>query len=158
MGTQKIWQPCNIYPTAKLGTDVSVGTFTEIGHDVSIGDRTRIGGQCFIPEGVIIAEDVFIGPKVCFTNDKYPPSGKECWGYTVVKRGAAIGAGSIILTGVCIGEKSMVGAGSVVTKSIPSGEVWCGNPARFLRKLSEVEELRDEQSKAHLIFKKAEEL
>jgi len=101
--------------------------------------------MCFIPEGVIISSDVFIAPRVTFTNDKYPPSGKECWGYTVVKSGAAIGAGSIILPGVSIGSNSLVGAGSVVTKNIPDGEVWVGHPAKFVRKISEVNELREQQ-------------
>lgn len=124
--------------------------WTEIGNEVSIGNRNRIGAQCFIPEGVIICDDVFIGPKVCFTNDKYPPSGKENWGYTVVRSRASIGAGSIILTGVSIGSESIVGAGSVVTKSIPSGEVWCGNPAKFLKKTKEVDKLRKEQSEKNI--------
>lgn len=134
-----------------MGVDNSIGMFSEIGNEVSIGNRCRIGAHCFIPEGVIIADDVFIGPKVCFTNDKYPPSGKENWGMTVVKSGAAIGAGSVILTGVCIGEKALIGAGSVVTKNVPAGEVWCGNPARFIKKIEQVNELREKQRKENVI-------
>jgi acetyltransferase-like isoleucine patch superfamily enzyme len=127
--------------------------FSEIGHEVSIGDRTRVGAQCFIPEGVIIGADVFIGPKVCFTNDKHPPSGKECWGYTVVRNRASIGAGSVILTGVCIGEGSLVGAGSVVTKSVPAGEVWCGNPAKKIKHIKDIDGLRATQKAEGIIAK-----
>jgi len=145
----KIWQPCNIYKSVMMGADNSIGAFTEIGHEVMIGNNNRIGAQCFIPEGVIISDDVFIGPKVCFTNDKYPPSSKENWAFTVVRDKAAIGAGSIILAGICIGEKALIGAGSVVTKSVPDGEVWCGNPAKKIKDITEVEALREEQRKRH---------
>lgn len=134
MSEIRIWQPSNIYPTAVLGRGVSVGAFTEIGHEVRIGANSRIGAQCFIPEGVTIERDCFIAPRTCFTNDLYPPSPKEKWQKTIVRQGAAIGAGCIILPGVTIGENALVGAGSVVTKSIPPGEIWAGNPARKLRK------------------------
>ena len=125
--------------------------FSEIGKDVVIGNNTRIGAQCFIPENVIIGDNVFIGPKVCFTNDKYPPAGQECWAFTYVEDGAAIGAGSIILPSVCIGSKALVGAGSVVTKSIPPGEVWCGNPAKFIKKMDAVKELREGLAKKTVV-------
>jgi len=123
-----IWANTNIYEST-IGDDVSVGFGTEIGHGV-IGNNVRIGSQCFICAGVIIEDDVFIAPKVCFTNDKYPPSDK--WLPTYVKRGASIGAGSIIICGNTIGEDATIGAGSVVTKDVPAGEVWIGVPARKL--------------------------
>lgn len=125
-----IWGNCNIYPTVRLGKGCSVGHGTEIGHNVRIGDRVRIGAQCFIPEGVTIEDDVFIAPKVTFSNDKHPPSNKENWGKVTVKKGAAIGMGSIILPCCTIGEGAMVGAGSVVTKNVPAGEVWYGEAAK----------------------------
>lgn len=129
-----IWQPSNVYKTAKLGFGVNVGAFTEIGNNVVIGDRTRIGAFCFIPEGVTIEEDVFIGPHVCFTNDRYPPSpSKKMWQKTVVKRGAAIGAACVVLPGITIGENATIGAGSVVTHDVPPNEIWAGNPARPVR-------------------------
>jgi len=134
-----IWSPSNIYPTADLGIDINIGAFTEIGNNVVIGNRTRIGAFTFIPEGVVIGDDVFIGPHVCFTNDKYPPSKKEDWLRTVIKAKAAIGAGSIILPGITIGEGATIGAGSVVTKNVPPHEVWVGNPAVFLRNKHENE-------------------
>ena len=149
--TLKIWKPCNVYPTAKLGMHVSIGAFSEIGHEVIIDEGTRVGAMCFIPEGVIIGRDCFIGPRVTFTNDKYPPAGKENWAITVVKNKAAIGAGCTILPGLFIGENSLVGAGSVVTRSIPSNEVWVGNPARKIKDISEVTSLRNELSKENTI-------
>lgn len=129
----KAWKPCNIYATASLGENVSVGRFAEIGHKVVIGANTRIGKGAFIPEGVVIGEDVFIGPHACFTNDMYPPSSKEEWQPTIVCDKAAIGAGVVIRPGVMIGEGALIGAGSVVTKSVPSYEVWAGVPARKIR-------------------------
>lgn len=107
---------------------------TEIGHNVFIGDNNKIGAMCFLPENVIIGNGCFIGPRVTFTNDLYPPSGRENWLYTVVKNKSSIGAGSIILPGIVIGSNSLIGAGSVVTKHVPNGEVWAGNPAKFIRK------------------------
>jgi len=125
-----IWEPVNIYHSAKLGDDVSIGAFTEIGHNVVIGDRTRIGAHCFLPEGVTVEEDVFVGPHVVMTNDKYPPSGKDKWQKILVKKGASIGAGVVILPGVTVGEGALIAAGSVVTKDVPAGEKWCGVPAK----------------------------
>lgn len=129
-----IYFPNNVYASAKLGSDVNIAAFTEIGHNVSIGDRTRIGAFTFIPEGVTIGNGVFVGPHVCFTNDRYPPSAdKSSWEKTVVRDNAAIGAGCVILPGVTIGENATVGAGSVITKDIPQSQIWAGNPARFIR-------------------------
>lgn len=128
----KVWWPCNIYPTARIQQDVSIGMFTEIGEHVKIGKGTRIGASCFIPENVEIGENVFIGPKVCFTNDLYPPSNKREWKRTYIGNGAAIGAGSVILP-VHIGEGALIGAGSVVTKDVPPYEIWAGIPAKRLK-------------------------
>lgn len=134
MSEAKIWQPCNVYRSAVLGEDVSVGAFTEIGPNVKIGRGTRVGAHCFIPEGVTIGDDCFIGPRVTFTNDRFPPSPKENWETTIVEDGAAIGAGVTIVCGGSIGKGALVGAGSTVTHSIPAGEIWAGNPAKFLRR------------------------
>ena len=117
----------NFYGNYKIGKGTKVGEFVDIAG--KIGENCMIQSFVFIPEGVIIEDEVFIGPKVCFTNDKYPPSGGN-WTKTLVKKGASIGAGSVILPGITIGENSLIGAGSVVTKSVPPKEVWYGNPAR----------------------------
>ena len=94
-----------------------------------IGNSVRVGAYCFIPSGVTIEDNCFIAPKVTFSNDKHPPSNKEEWGEILVKEGAMIGMGSIILPGVTIGKGAIVGAGSLVSKDIPDGEVWYGQAA-----------------------------
>lgn len=133
----KAWGISNIYASAKIGRDVNIGTFCEIGNNVVIGDNVRIGAMSFIPEGVTIEDKAWIGPRVTFTNDKYPPSGKEAWQKTIVKKGARLGAGVTVLCGVTIGESALVGAGSVVTRDVPAGEVWAGVPASKLRDAGE---------------------
>lgn len=127
-----IWPPCNVYPTAQLGQDVSVGAFSEIGPNVVVGDRTRIGNGCFIPEKVSIGKDCFIGPHVCFTNDRFPPSHRENWEETVIEDGARLGAAVTVICGVRIGKRALIGAGAVVTRDVPEGETWAGVPAKKL--------------------------
>lgn len=126
----KAWKPCNIYPSARIGNDVSIGRFAEVGNNVRIGSNTRIGTGAFIPEGVCIGDNCFIGPHAVFSNDMYPPSSKSNWQKTVVCNGAAIGAGACIRPGVVIGRNAMVGMGAVVTKHVPDGERWAGVPAK----------------------------
>lgn len=138
--TSKYWPPCRIYNTAHIGQRVNIGAFSEVGENVWIGDYVRIGAYAFIPEGVRIEDNAWIGPRVTFTNDMYPPSGKENWKPILVKKGARIGAGVIVLPGITIGEKSLVGAGSVVTHNVPDGEVWVGNPARKIRDIDNKQE------------------
>lgn len=141
----KIWPPSNVYPSAKLGDNVSVGAFTEIGPNVVIGNNVRIGAHCFIPEGVTIQDDAWVGPRVTFTNDRFPPSGKDKWQKTLVGGGASIGAACTILPGVRIGIDSLVGAGSTVTKDIPAYEIWAGNPARVIPYKRQVGTIADER-------------
>lgn len=124
-----IWQPSNVYPSAKLGRNVSIGAFTEIGPNVEIGDNVRIGAHSFIPEGITIEDNVFIGPRFTGTNDRRPPSAKEYWEPTRIKAGARIGAAVTIRCGVTIGEGALIGTGSVVTKNVPAFETWVGVPA-----------------------------
>ncbi len=127
----KIWEPANIYESAIIGDNCSVGMYSEIGEEVVIGDNCRIGFGSFIPKGIWVEDNVFIGPRVVFCNDKYPRVGKpwKC-SHTLVQQGASIGANCTILPGVVINKNAMVGAGSVVTKDIPEGETWFGVPAR----------------------------
>ena len=117
-----------------IGTKSVIHSHVWIANGVFIGNNVRIQAFTFIPQGVTIEDDVFIGPRVTFLNDKYPPSGK--WSTTLIKRGASIGGGAVILPGLSIGENAMVGAGSVVTKHIPDNEVWMGTPAKFFKKKS----------------------
>ena len=105
MAKAKVWEPSNVYETAVLGEDVSIGAFCEIGDGVTIGSGTRVGAMSFIPTGVTIEEDCFIGPRVTFTNDKYPPSLSQVhWQTTIVRKGASIGAATTILCGLEIGD------------------------------------------------------
>jgi UDP-2-acetamido-3-amino-2,3-dideoxy-glucuronate N-acetyltransferase len=119
--------------------DAEIGEGTRIHDQVNIykckiGDNCKIRPFVFIPTGVIIEDNVFIGPNVTFTNDKYPRVRGEWKLLPIrVKRGASIGANSIIIAGVTIGENALVGAGSIVTKNVPSNAVVAGNPARITR-------------------------
>jgi len=128
----KIYPLCNIYPTVGFGINIQIGAYTEIGNRVQIGDNARIGAMCFIPEGVTIHSGAWIGPKCCMVNDRFPPSDKSKWEKTIIEKNARIGAGVTILCGLTIGEGALIGAGSTVTKSVPAGETWAGNPARKL--------------------------
>ena len=126
-----IWHPeLSIILTEDIGEGCTLHAPIWIGRHVRTGNRVKIEPFSFIPEGVTIEDDVFIGPHFCGTNDKFPPSSSDNWLPTLIKRGAAIGANTTIVCGVTIGEKAMIGAGSVVTKDVPAGELWHGNPAR----------------------------
>lgn len=143
----EIWHFVNLY-------DCEIGHYTKIGSYVEIG-RAKIGKNCkiepfaYIPPGVIIEDDVFVGPHACFTNDKYPRAAtqdgrmktKENWvaEETVVKKGASIGANATILSGITIGEYAVVGAGAVVTKDVEAGKIVVGNPARVIKDINEIE-------------------
>ena len=123
----------NLYK-CKIGKNCKIDSFVYIEGGVVIGDNCKIRPFVFIPTGVVIENDVFIGPNVVFTNDKYPKARGD-WKllHTRVKIGASIGANSVILPGVTIGKRAMVGAGSVVTMDVPDNAVMTGNPAQILR-------------------------
>lgn len=132
IGKVIIYAFCNIYNGTVIGDNSQVGAQSEISGAI-IGRNVRIGNKCFIPKGVTIENDVFVGPGVFFTHS-FPPATVNDWKPTLVKRGAKIGANVTIKEGLVIGENATVGCGAVVTKDIPAGEVWVGNPCQKLRK------------------------
>ncbi|HGO5301665.1 acyltransferase [Vibrio harveyi] len=107
---------------------------TLIENDVVIGDDVTIKSGVYVWDGITIEDEAFIGPSVVFSNDKYPRSKvyPEKFMRTLVQRGASIGANATILPGITIGERSMVGAGAVVTKDVPSKAIVMGNPAKVV--------------------------
>lgn len=125
-----------------IGDGCKIGAFVEIRKDVVIGKNVKIQAFAFIPEGITIEDNVFIGPHVCFTNDRYPRATKQNgmlleegdWRLerTIIKEGASIGANATILCGVTIGKNSIIGAGAVVTKDVQQYTIVAGNPAKFL--------------------------
>jgi len=135
-----LWSNVNIYG-AFIDDNVKIGSFVEIRNGVRIGKNSKIEPFVFIPEGVVIEECVFIGPNVIFTNDLYPRACDEREEQikeyeiikTIVKKGASIGAGSVIKCGITIGENSIIGAGSIVVNDIPSRAVVYGSKAEIRR-------------------------
>ena len=126
----KIYQYCNLYGCI-IGKNCNIGAYVEIGPNVVIGDNVTIGAFTYIPEGVKIRNDIFIGPRVTFLNDKYPPSKGRWKSYfrTLVDNNVVIGGGAIILPGITLCNGCVIGAGSVVTKSIDVEHTVVGNPA-----------------------------
>ena len=133
----RVWQFCVVLQGARIGEDCNICSHCLIENEVVVGNRVTVKSGVQLWDGITLEDDVFVGANVTFTNDRYPRSRNEKWEMekTVVRRGASIGAGTVVLCGIEIGENSMIGAGSVVTKNVPAGELWVGNPARFVRKL-----------------------
>jgi acetyltransferase-like isoleucine patch superfamily enzyme len=128
-----------------IGDNTKIGAFVEVQKNATVGKNCKISSHTFICEGVTIEDDVFIGHSVTFINDMYPRATagdgrlqtEADWIVepTLVKKGASIGSGSTILAKVIIGENAIIGAGSVVTKSVPPDAIVAGNPAKEIRKL-----------------------
>lgn len=136
-----IWQYCVVLSKAKIGRNCNICCHCFIENYVEIGDNVTIKCGVQIWDGMKIEDNVFIGSNVTFMNDKYPRS-KQAFSMlpVTIKQGASIGAGSVVLGGVTIGENAMVGAGSVVTHDVPAGELWYGNPARFVKRMEDKKE------------------
>lgn len=131
----RIWQFCVILPRAQIGAECNICAHVFIENDVKLGDRVTIKSFVQLFDGLTVEDDVFIGPNVAITNDKNPRSRNADFEIlkTIIRRGASIGAGAVILPGLTIGEGSVVGAGAVVTKDVPDGATVVGNPARERR-------------------------
>ncbi len=132
-----VWQFCVVLAGAKIGDNCNICANVFIENDVVVGDNVTIKCGVQLWDGVTLEDNVFVGPNVTFTNDLYPRSKNHPKEYakTVIKKGASVGANSTIVCGHTIGENAMIGAGSVVTKDVPAGELWAGNPAKFMRKI-----------------------
>ena len=140
----KIYAFTNLYG-CEVGDDSKIGTFVEVQKGAKIGKHCKVSSHTFICEGVTIGDEVFIGHGVTFTNDRFPRATNEDgsaqtdddWEVveTIVENRASIGSGATLLCGITIGESSLVGAGSVVTKDVPPRTIVVGNPARIVKKL-----------------------
>jgi len=128
----KIWQFCIILKDAKIGSNVNICSHCFIENNVSIGNNVTIKNGIYIYDGITIEDNVFLGPHVTFTNDKKPRSKVRTSLFldTLIRKGASIGAGAIILPGVTIGENALVGAGAIVTKDVPANAIVMGDAAR----------------------------
>ena len=134
----------NLYGCS-IGDYTKIGPFVEVQKNASIGKNCKISSHTFVCEGVTIEDDVFVGHGVTFVNDKYPRATNGNGGLqseadwkvvpTLVRKGASIGSGATILCNVTIGEKAIVGSGSVVTKDVPSYTIVAGNPAKIIRRI-----------------------
>lgn len=138
----KVWHQAQVREGAVLGRNCILGKGAYVDFGVHIGDNVKIQNQASVYHGVTLESGVFVGPHVIFTNDKLPrainadgsPKSGDDWelGTILVKEGAAIGAGSIIVANVTIGRFAMVGAGAVVTRDVPDYGLVYGNPARLV--------------------------
>lgn len=138
----------NLYGCS-IGDDTRVGAFVEVQRDAQIGARCKISSHTFICSGVTIEDEVFVGHGVIFINDRYPratnadgsPQSESDWKLerTVIRRGASIGSGAIILCGVEIGEGAMIGAGALVTRSVPARTLAAGHPAKPFQRSNDLE-------------------
>jgi acetyltransferase-like isoleucine patch superfamily enzyme len=136
----------NLYGCS-IGDNTKIGAFVEVQKNARIGKNCKVSSHTFICEGVTIEDHAFVGHGVIFINDTYPRATNPLcelqteadWKVepTLVKKGASIGSGSTILSNVTIGEKAIVGAGSVVTRDVPANAIVAGNPAKIKRYLTQ---------------------
>lgn len=130
----RIWAFAHVLPKAVIGSECNICDHVFIENDVSIGNRVTVKCGVQLWDGISVEDDVFIGPNVTFTNDMFPRSKQypEKFSRTVICQGASIGANATILPDITIGRQAMVGAGSVVTRSVPPYAIVIGNPARIV--------------------------
>ena len=131
----RIWQFTVILKDAQIGSECNICANVFIENNVVIGDRVTIKSGVQLWDGIKIKNDVFIGPNVTFTNDRYPRSRNYLNSHelTQVQEFASIGANATILPGITIGKNAIVGAGSVVTRDVDPNAIVVGNPAKVIR-------------------------
>lgn len=130
----RIWHFCHIMPRARIGKGCNIGQNTFMASDTIMGDNVKVQNNVSIYTGVILEDDVFLGPSMVFTNVINPRSHvnrREEYLTTLVRRGASIGANATVVCGVTLGRYCFVGAGSVVTHDVPDYALVYGNPARI---------------------------
>ena len=129
-----VWQYVVILTGAVIGDNCNICSHCFIENDVVVGNDVTVKAGVQLWDGTVIENNVFIGPNVTFSNDKYPRSKEypSSFPQTVIKYGASIGAGAVILPSITIGSKSMVGAGAVVTRNVPDNAIVVGNPAKIV--------------------------
>lgn len=130
----RIWQYVVILSGARIGADCNICSHCFIENDVVVGDRVTIKSGVQLWDGLRVGDDVFIGPNVTFTNDRFPRSRRrpDRFAETAIEAGASLGANATVLPGVRIGRNAMIGAGAVVTRSVPANAIAVGNPARIV--------------------------
>ena len=140
----RVWAFAHVLKGAVIGRDCNIGDHVYVEGGAGIGDRVTVKNHVMIWDGVTVEDDVFLGPGMIFTNDRHPRSPRmleasqryerrENWlSPTLVRRGASIGAGAIILPGLTIGRYASVGAGAVVTHDVHDHQLVVGNPARVV--------------------------
>jgi UDP-2-acetamido-3-amino-2,3-dideoxy-glucuronate N-acetyltransferase len=128
----RVWHQAHVRSGARIGTEVVLGKNVFVDSGVAIGDRSKVQNNVSVYAGVTLEDEVFVGPSAVFTNDLRPRAAGGAWQLvpTVVRRGASLGGGAVVVCGVEIGPWAMVAAGSVVTRSVPAHALVMGNPAR----------------------------
>lgn len=130
----KIWHFCHVMPRARIGQRCNIGQNVLVSPDVTIGNNVKIQNNVSLYTGVLVEDDVFLGPSMVFTNVLNPRSHvsrKDEYQTTLVRKGASIGANATIVCGVTLGRYCFVGAGSVVTRDVPDYALVYGSPARI---------------------------
>jgi UDP-2-acetamido-3-amino-2,3-dideoxy-glucuronate N-acetyltransferase len=137
-----VWARTHLREGAVIGHSCRIGADVYIGVDVRVGDRCKVQNRALLYEGSIIEDEVFVGPAACLTNDRHPRASSQDgqlkdtsdWRLegVLLRHGASIGAGAIVLPGVTVGRFALVGAGAVVTRSVPDHALVAGNPAAHL--------------------------